>query len=77
MEAYEFWVSGAVVTLVLAGYCLSLFLASATLPKFPGATRMRRMTISMDDDLADLFDAFMKKKGYESRSEAIRDLLRA
>jgi CopG family transcriptional regulator, nickel-responsive regulator len=31
----------------------------------------------MDDDLADLFDEFMKQKGYESRSEAIRDLLRA
>ena len=37
---------------------------------------MRRMTISMDDELADLFDDFMKKKSYESRSEAIRDLLR-
>jgi CopG family nickel-responsive transcriptional regulator len=34
------------------------------------------MTISMDDGLADLFDSFMKRKGYESRSEAIRDLLR-
>ena len=37
---------------------------------------MRRMTISMDDDLADLFDRFMDEKGYSSRSEAIRDLLR-
>jgi CopG family transcriptional regulator, nickel-responsive regulator len=37
---------------------------------------MRRMTISMDDDLADLFDKFMEDKGYSSRSEAIRDLLR-
>lgn len=37
---------------------------------------MRRMTISMDDDLADLFDNFMEEKGYTSRSEAIRDLLR-
>ena len=37
---------------------------------------MRRMTISMDDDLADLFDKFMEEKGYASRSEAIRDLLR-
>jgi CopG family nickel-responsive transcriptional regulator len=37
---------------------------------------MRRMTISMDDDLADLFDQFMEEKGYTSRSEAIRDLLR-
>lgn len=37
---------------------------------------MRRMTISMDDELADLFDKFMKGKSYTSRSEAIRDLLR-
>jgi CopG family transcriptional regulator, nickel-responsive regulator len=37
---------------------------------------MRRITISMDDDLADLFDKFMEGKGYTSRSEAIRDLLR-
>jgi CopG family transcriptional regulator, nickel-responsive regulator len=37
---------------------------------------MRRMTISMDDDLACLFDQFMKGKAYTSRSEAIRDLLR-
>lgn len=37
---------------------------------------MRRMTISMDDELADLFDRLMEQKGYESRSEAIRDLLR-
>jgi len=34
------------------------------------------MTISMDDQLADLFDKLMKEKGYTSRSEAIRDLLR-
>jgi CopG family nickel-responsive transcriptional regulator len=34
------------------------------------------MTISMDDDLARLFDGFMRQRGYESRSEAIRDLLR-
>jgi len=34
------------------------------------------MTISMDDDLADIFDKFMQDKGYTSRSEAIRDPLR-
>jgi CopG family nickel-responsive transcriptional regulator len=34
------------------------------------------MTISMDDDLANLFDKIMEDKGYASRSEAIRDLLR-
>lgn len=37
---------------------------------------MRRMTISMDDELAELFDQFMSCKSYTSRSEAIRDLLR-
>lgn len=37
---------------------------------------MRRLTISIDDDLADTFETFMKDKGYENRSEAFRDLLR-
>ena len=37
---------------------------------------MRRLTISIDDDLADTFDQLMKDKGYQSRSEAFRDLLR-
>ncbi len=37
---------------------------------------MRRLTISMEDDLADSFDRLMKEKGYQSRSEAFRDLLR-
>ncbi len=38
---------------------------------------MRRMTISMEEDLAKLFDNFMRQRGYETRSEAIRDLLRS
>ena len=37
---------------------------------------MRRLTISIDDDLADTFEKLMKDKGYENRSEAFRDLLR-
>ncbi|HTV79983.1 MAG TPA: nickel-responsive transcriptional regulator NikR [Steroidobacteraceae bacterium] len=37
---------------------------------------MRRLTISVDDDLADTFDRFMHEKGYENRSEAFRDLVR-
>jgi CopG family nickel-responsive transcriptional regulator len=37
---------------------------------------MRRLTISLDDDLADTFERLMKEKGYENRSEAFRDLLR-
>jgi CopG family nickel-responsive transcriptional regulator len=37
---------------------------------------MQRVTISVDDALADQFDALAEARGYESRSEAIRDLLR-
>jgi CopG family nickel-responsive transcriptional regulator len=37
---------------------------------------MRRLTISIDDDLADTFERFMQDKGYQNRSEAFRDLLR-
>ena len=37
---------------------------------------MERVTISLDDALLAEFDGYMKRKGYENRSEAIRDLLR-
>ena len=37
---------------------------------------MRRLTISIDDDLADTFEVLVKQRGYENRSEAFRDLLR-
>jgi CopG family nickel-responsive transcriptional regulator len=37
---------------------------------------MRRLTISVDDDLAETFDRLMKEKGYGNRSEAFRDLVR-
>ncbi len=37
---------------------------------------MRHLTISVDDDLADTFDRLVKQRGYASRSEAFRDLLR-
>jgi CopG family transcriptional regulator, nickel-responsive regulator len=37
---------------------------------------MRRLTISIDDDLADTFEKLVKEKGYANRSEAFRDLLR-
>lgn len=37
---------------------------------------MRRVTISVDDELADTFDRLVADKGYENRSEAFRDLLR-
>jgi CopG family nickel-responsive transcriptional regulator len=38
---------------------------------------MERVTISLDADLAHAFDALIRAKGYASRSEAVRDLLRA
>src|SRR5262249_30232217 len=37
---------------------------------------MRRLTISVDDELAETFDRLVKAKGYRNRSEAFRDLLR-
>src|SRR3974390_2974200 len=38
---------------------------------------MERFTISLDDELARDFDAFIASRGYENRSEAVRDLIRA
>lgn len=38
---------------------------------------MQRVTITIDDDLAEEFDRFTSARGYQSRSEAIRDLARA
>ncbi len=37
---------------------------------------MQRVTISMDDELGESFDSLIKSQGYESRSEAMRDLVR-
>ncbi len=37
---------------------------------------MERITMSIDDALAKEFDALIAKRGYGSRSEAMRDLLR-
>lgn len=38
---------------------------------------MERFTISLDDRLAEQFDAWMAQRSYANRSEAVRDLLRA
>jgi len=38
---------------------------------------MERFTISLDDKLAQDFDAWITDRGYSNRSEAVRDLLRA
>jgi CopG family nickel-responsive transcriptional regulator len=37
---------------------------------------MERMTISLDDELAAQFDAYLEAKGYKNRSECMRDLIR-
>jgi CopG family transcriptional regulator, nickel-responsive regulator len=37
---------------------------------------MERITISIDDELALRFDALVARRGYGSRSEAVRDLVR-
>jgi CopG family nickel-responsive transcriptional regulator len=38
---------------------------------------LERFTISIDEDLAQAFDALIAERGYRNRSEAIRDLLRS
>lgn len=38
---------------------------------------MQRITITLDDDLMSTIDRFMERRGYQSRSEAIRDLARS
>lgn len=37
---------------------------------------MERFTISLDDQLAAEFDALISRRGYQNRSEAVRDLVR-
>lgn len=39
--------------------------------------RMERITISLEDELLGELDAYMERKGYANRSEALRDVLRA
>jgi len=35
-----------------------------------------RFSVSIDSDLLERFDAMMRRKGYENRSEALRDVIR-
>lgn len=41
------------------------------------SSAVQRVTITLDDDLVDKIDAFIARRGYQNRSEAIRDLTRA
>ncbi len=38
---------------------------------------MQRITVTLDDDLVDELDKFQRERGYQNRSEALRDLTRA
>ena len=37
---------------------------------------MERLTISLDNQLSEQFDVFIRARGYTNRSEAMRDLIR-
>ena len=37
---------------------------------------MHRLTISLEESLAEEFDAYAERHGYQNRSEAVRDLIR-
>lgn len=37
---------------------------------------MQRVTVSLEEPLADAFDELAKARGYQNRSEAVRDLMR-
>lgn len=39
-------------------------------------SKIRRFGVSMEEELLSQFDRFIKKKGYKTRSEAVRDLIR-
>jgi CopG family nickel-responsive transcriptional regulator len=39
-------------------------------------SELTRITISLEQALSDAFDAYCAEKGYENRSEAVRDLIR-
>jgi CopG family nickel-responsive transcriptional regulator len=38
---------------------------------------MQRITVTLDDDLVEELDRFQREKGYQNRSETLRDLARA
>ena len=38
---------------------------------------MQRVTMTIDDELMDSLDAYMRASGHQNRSEAVRDLVRA
>ncbi len=59
-------------------------LQNAVLPAYPCAVApqkrfksMQRVTITLDDDLLETLDSLSQRRGYNNRSEAIRDILRS
>ena len=51
-------------------------LPSAKLNKVNKMDRIERIGVSLDKELLSMFDELIAKQGYQSRSEAIRDLVR-
>jgi CopG family nickel-responsive transcriptional regulator len=43
----------------------------------PQGSKMQRITITLDDELVEAIDRMMVERGYQNRSEAIRDMTRA
>ncbi|VDZ97472.1 Nickel-responsive regulator [Salmonella enterica subsp. enterica] len=39
-----------------------------------GLSQMQRVTITLDDDLLETLDSLSQRRGYNNRSEAIRDI---
>jgi CopG family transcriptional regulator, nickel-responsive regulator len=48
----------------------------ARVPARRRSEAMQRITITLDDELAEEFERLRKERGYHNRSEAIRDLIR-
>jgi CopG family nickel-responsive transcriptional regulator len=48
----------------------------ATVAIFAPESQMQRLTISIEDELAEAFEQWITAHGYANRSEAIRDLMR-
>src|SRR5580692_9257892 len=59
---------------------ISSMILSINMHTFPGmtkGTKMHRITITLDDDLVEELDRMIVERGYQNRSEAIRDFTRA
>src|SRR5262245_54090505 len=58
------------------GLGLPLSVRHGALKTASGGKLMQRITITFDDALAEEIDKLVKQRGYQNRSEAVRDLVR-